>query len=200
MSSFKVDQIHESVMNLTGKNMFFCKDTNMLFWCDVLGGVVLRMDLNNHNKMTMFRIVGEKTISFCVPIVGKKDQFIVGAGRRILHVTWDGIHTIGNITKVLGEVPVNGVRIHGVRVDKMGRLFFGTMINEELGDIFDFNKRIGGIYRFTMTDGVVLLKDNIGMGNGMAFNNSFNKFYFVDSFDMNVFEFDYDVKTGNFSK
>lgn len=200
MSSYKVDQIHESVMNLAGKNMFFCKDTNVLFWCDILGGVVLRMDLNNHNKMTMFRIVGEKTISFCVPIVGKKDQFIVGAGRRILHVTWDGIHTIGNITKVLGEVPVNGVRINGMRVDKMGRLFFGTMINEELGDMFDFNKRIGGIYRFTMTDGVVLLKDNIGMGNGMVFNNSFNKFYFVDSFDMNVFEFDYDVKTGNFSK
>lgn len=200
MASFKVDQIHESVMNLVGKNIFFCKDTNMLFWCDVLGGVVLRMDLNNHHKISMFRIVGEKIISFCVPIVGKKDQFIVGAGKRILHVNWDGIHTIGNIVKVLGEVPVNGVRLNSMRVDKMGRLFFGTMINEELGDIMDFHKRIGGIYRFTMTDGLVLLKDNIGMGNGLVFNNNFSKFYFVDSFDMNVFEFDYDVKTGNFSK
>lgn len=200
MSNFKVDQVLESVMNLVGKNLFFCKDTNVLMWCDVLGGVVLRMDLNNHNKISMFKIVGEKIISFCVPIVGKKDQFIVGAGRRILHVTWDGIHTIGNIVKVLGEVPVNGVRINQMRVDKMGRLFFGTMISEELGDIFDFNKRIGGIYRFTMGEGIVLLKDNIGLGNGFVFNNNFSKMFFVDSYDMNVYDFDYDVKTGNISE
>lgn len=200
MSNFKVDQVLESVMNLVGKNLFFCKDTNMLMWCDVLGGIVLRMDLSNHNKITMFKILGEKIISFCVPIVGKKDQFIVGAGRRILHVTWDGIHTMGSIVKVLDEVPVNGVRINQMRVDKMGRLFFGTMINEEFGEIFDINKRIGGIYRFTMADGLVLLKDNIGLGNGFVFNNNFSKMFFVDSYDMNVYEFDYDVKTGNISE
>lgn len=200
MSNFKVEQIHDSVMNLVGKNMFFCKDTNVLFWCDVLGGVVFKMDLNNNNKMSMFKILGENVICFCVPIVGKKDQFIVGAGRRILLVNWDGIHTMGQIVKVLGEVPVNGVRINQMRVDKQGRLFFGTMINEEQGDVFDMHKRIGGFYRFTMHDGVVVLKDNIGMGNGFVWNNNYTKMYFIDSFDLSILEFDYDIKTGNISK
>lgn len=187
-------------MNLLGKNLFHCKDTNVLFWCDVLGGQVLRMDLNNNNTIRMFKILGEKTISFCVPIHGKKDQFIVGAGRRLLLVNWDGTTTIGQITKVLGEIPINGVRINQFNVDKQGRLYFGTMICEEQGDVMDLHKRIGGLYRFTMTEGLVQLKDNIGMGNGITWNHTCNKMFFVDSYDLNVCEFDFDHKTGNISK
>lgn len=200
MSNYKVEQIHESVMNLAGKNIFHCKDTNVLFWCDILGGQIFKMDLNNQNKIFMFKILGEKVVSFCVPIVGKKDQFIVGAGKRLLLVTWDGVHTMGQIVKVLGEVPVNGVRINQCKVDKQGRLFFGTMISEEQGDILDLHKRIGGLYRYTVHDGLVQVKDNIGLGNGIVWNNVFNKMYFVDSFDMNIYEFDYDLKTGNISE
>lgn len=200
MSSFKVERIHESVMNFVGKNIFHCKDTNVLFWCDILGGQVFKMDLNNHNKIYMFRILGEKTISFCVPIMGKKDQFIVGAGNRLLLVTWDGVHTMGQIVKILSEIPVTGVRFNGFSVDNQGRLFFDTMINEEQGTIFDMNKRIGGLYRYTTHDGLVQLKDKVGMGNGIVFNVNYTKMYFVDSYDLNIHEFDYDFKTGNISK
>lgn len=200
MQNVKVEQMHESVMNLLGKNLFHCKDTNSMFWCDVLGGQVFMMDLNNHNKLHMFRLMGENTISFCIPIHGKKHQYIVGAGKRLLLVTWDGMSVMGQITKVLCEVPVNGVRMNQCKVDKMGRLYFGTMLSEEQGDCMNLQKRIGCLYRFTMTDGLVMLKDNVGMGNGMAWNNQWNKMYFVDSFDMNICEFDYDMKTGNISK
>lgn len=200
MSNFKVEHIHESVMNFVGKNIFHCKDTNVLFWTDILGGQIFKMDLNNHNKMFMFRIIGEKIVSFCIPIHGKKDQFIVGAGNRVLLVTWDGLHTMGQIVKVLCEIPVNGVRINGYAVDNQGRLFFDTMINEEFGTVFDANKRIGGLYRYTMHDGLVQLKEKVGLGNGIVFNVNYTKMYFVDSYDLNIQEFDYDFKTGNISK
>lgn len=183
-------------MNFVGKNLFFCKDTNVMYWCDMLGGQVFKMDMNNNNKMSMFKILGENVICFCVPIQGKKDQFIVGAGKRLLLVNWDGIHTMGTIVKVLGEVQVNGVRINQCKVDKMGRLFFGTMLSKEK-DIIDMHQKIGGLYRFTMQDGLVQMKDNIGLGNGIVWNNNFNKMYFVDSYDLNVYEFDYDLKSGN---
>lgn len=200
MSNFKVEQIHDSVMNLLGKNLFHCKDTNVLYWCDVLGGQILRLDLNNNNTIRMFRILGEKTISFCVPIHGMKDQFIVGAGHRLLFVNWDGLTTIGQIVKVVGEIPINGVRINQFNVDKQGRLYFGTMICEEQGDVMDLRKRIGGLYRFTITDGLVQLKENIGMGNGICWNKTYTKMFFCDSFDLSVYEFDFDLKTGNISK
>jgi sugar lactone lactonase YvrE len=107
---------------------------------------------------------------------------------------------MGQIVKVLAEVNVNGVRINQYRVDKQGRLFFGTMICEENGDVLDLQKRIGGLYRFTMQDGLVTLKDKLGMANGMVFNKDCNKMYFTDSFDLNIYEFDYDLKTGNIRK
>jgi len=199
MSNYKVEQVHESVMCLLGKNIFHSMDNNTLMWCDVLGGSVMSMDLNNHNKMFMFRIIGENTISFCVPIEGKKNQYIVGAGNRLLLVTWDGVHTMGQITKVLCEIPVSGVRINQCKVDKMGHLYFGTMLNEEHGDIFDMQKRIGAIYRFSMNDGLMMMKDEMGLANGMAWNSTWTKMYFVDSYDMACYEFDFDMKTGNIS-
>jgi gluconolactonase len=196
MSNFTIEHVRESTMNLVGKNLFFDKDINVLFWTDVLAGQIFKLDLNNQ-MINACRILGEKTISFVVPIKGKRDQFIIGAGKRLLQITWDGQQTMGQIQKVLGEIQTNGARINEVSVDKQGRLFFGTMINEEQGDVMDHNKRLGGLYRFTMNEGIVLLKDNIGMGNGMVWNNQFNKMFFVDSFDNNVYEFDYDLKTGN---
>lgn len=200
MSNFKVELVHESMMNFVGKNMFYCMDINAMYWCDILGGQVFKMDMMNHNQMTMFKLLGEKIISFCVPIHGKKDQFIVGAGRRLLLVTWDGVHTMGQIVKVLVEIPVTGVRIHQFKVDKQGRLWFGTMINEEQGDVMDLNKRMGSLYRYTMQDGLVMMKDKIGMSNGITFNNTYTKMYFVDSYDTMIYEFDYDLKSGTMSK
>lgn len=195
MSNLKVETMHEAVMNLVGKNLFHCMDTNMMYWCDVLSGQVFKMDLNNQNTLHMFKLMGEKTISFCVPIQGKKDHFIVGAGRRLLQVTWDGIHTMGQIVKVLCEIPVNGVRINQCMVDKQGRLLFGTMLSEESGDVFDLKKRICCLYRYTMQDGLMVLKDKLGMSNGMTFNTAYTKMYFTDSYDLMIHEFDYDLKT-----
>jgi sugar lactone lactonase YvrE len=197
MSNLKVETMHETVMNFLGKNLFHSMDTNMMYWTDILSGQVFSMDLNNQNRLHMFKLMGEKTISFCVPIHGKKDQFIVGAGRRLLHVTWDGIHTMGQIVKVLCEIPVNGVRINQFIVDKQGRLLFGTMLSEEHGDVFDMKKHICCLYRYTMQDGLVMLKDKLGMANGMAFNNAYTKLWFTDSYDLMIHELDYDMKTGN---
>jgi gluconolactonase len=200
MSNYKVEQFRESVMALYGKNLFWCKEYNYLWWTDVVTGTVFRMDFNNNYTMSMFKILGENTISFCLPVYGKKDQFIVGAGRRLLLVNWDGYTTMGTITKVLTEIPIAGVRINGFNVDKQGRLYFGTMMSEEQTDFYDFTKRVGGLYRYTITDGLVQLKDNVGIGSGITWNNTFTKMYFTDSYDLFIYEYDFDFKTGSISE
>jgi len=187
-------------MSIVGANIFYSMDNNTLMWCDIFGGQVFSMDLSNHNKMHMFKILGEKEISFCVPIEGKKNQYIVGAGKRLLLVTWDGVHTMGKITKVLCEIPISGVRLTQFKVDKMGRLFFGTMIDhEDEKECMNMEKRIGAIYRFSVKDGLEVLKESIGFSHGMAWNSTWTKMYFVDSYDLFIYEFDYDLKTGNIS-
>lgn len=71
------------------------------------------------------------------------------------------------------------------------------MISEETGTVFDFTKRVGSLYRFTMEEGLVELKTKVGLANGLAFNDKTSTFYFVDSYDLNVKQYHYDVKTGS---
>jgi gluconolactonase len=47
-----------------------------------------------------------------------------------------------------------------------------------------------------MEEGLTELKTKVGLSNGMAFNDKTNTFYYVDSYDLNVKQFMYDVKTG----
>jgi len=50
-----------------------------------------------------------------------------------------------------------------------------------------------------MTDGLTELKTKVGLSNGLTWNERTNKFYYVDSYDLNVKQFDFDVKTGTFT-
>lgn len=41
------------------------------------------------------------------------------------------------------------------------------------------------------------MKSEIGVSNGLTWNEKTNKFYYIDSCDLDVKEFDYDPKSGN---
>lgn len=63
----------------------------------------------------------------------------------------------------------------------------------------NFTQRVGSLYRFTIEEGLVELKGKVGLSNGLAFNDKTNTFYHVDSYDLNVKQYLFDVKTGNIS-
>jgi sugar lactone lactonase YvrE len=56
---------------------------------------------------------------------------------------------------------------------------------------------LGTFYRFTKDEQFVPLKSSVGISNGLAWNEKTNKFYYIDSVDLDVKEFDYDPVTGN---
>lgn len=196
MANFKVEQITGTTMNFVGEAPFYDGQTNNLFWTDIIGGQIFRMDLDTSRVYTA-RILGETVISFIVPVDGITNQFVIGAGKRVLLINWDGIHTMAQILRILTELPIEGVRFNDAKTDSRGRLYLGTMISEEVGNVFDFTKRVGSLYRFTIQEGLVELKTKVGVSNGLAFNDRTNAFYYVDSYDLNVKQFMYDVKTGN---
>lgn len=194
--NFKVEAMTGTTMTLVGESPMYDGETDNLYWTDIMGGQIFRMDLGT-KKMWTARILGETYISFIMPVDGTTDQFIIGAGKRLLLITWDGVHTLAQITRILTELPFDGIRFNDAKTDSHGRLYLGTMLSEETGNIFDFKKRVGSLYRYTMEEGLVELKSKVGLSNGMAFNEKTNTFYFVDSYDLNVKQFMYDVKTGN---
>lgn len=182
-------------MNICGKNLFYCHDTNSLYWADVLGGQICKLDLCT-NHINVCRIADEKFVSFIVPIEGLSDEFIVGANRKLLIVNWDGHSTMAHTIRTLCEVPTERVRINQCKVDKKGRLFFGTMISEEYGSFINLQKRAGCLYRYTMDEGLVELRSKIGLSNGIAWNKDDTKMFYVDSYELKLYEFDYNAMDG----
>jgi hypothetical protein len=69
---------------------------------------------------------------------------------------------------------------------------------ELVHDIFE--KRLGTFYRYTSKEQFVPLKRNVGISNGLTWNEKTNKFYFIDSVDLDVKEYDYDPVGGNLCK
>lgn len=193
--TFQVETMTNTTMSFMGEAPYFDGTTQNLYWTDIMGGQMFRLDTTTHRTYTA-RIIGETYISFIVPVDGTTNQYIIGAGKRLLLVTWDGITTMAHIVRILAELPMDGLRFNDAKTDSRGRLFVGTMICEETGNVFDFTKRTGSLYRFTMTEGLTEIKTKVGLCNGIAFNDKTNTMYFVDSYDLNIKQFGYDVKTG----
>lgn len=69
---------------------------------------------------------------------------------------------------------------------------------EAAGDLFD--EAAGTFYKYVKGEGVHELIHNIYVSNGMAWNLSENKFYYIDSCKFDIKEYDYDPSNGNICK
>lgn len=69
---------------------------------------------------------------------------------------------------------------------------------EAAGDLFD--EAAGTFYKYVKGEGVHELIHNIYVSNGMAWNLTENKFYYIDSCKFDIKEYDYDPSNGNICK
>lgn len=148
----------------------------------------------------IFPTENENQVGFVIPFKDNNNQYLVGAGHKLLLVMWDGTNSNGRVDRVLGQLNNNNERFNDGICDNKGRLFCGTRRNEDVGDTFDNNKRDGCLYKFTMKDGLQKLKDQCGFVGGLGFDQLQKKLFMVDSNDMKVKEFDFDDTTGKISE
>lgn len=145
----------------------------------------------------LFRKENETLASFIIPIENTVNKFIVGIERRVVIVSWNGVDCTCKVDKVLFEVEKNdekwnGNRFNDAKCDPQGRLFAGTM--RYVGDMFVH--RYGNLYKYIPGEKPEIIKDDIGISNGLTWDEKANKFYYIDSTDFNVKSYDYDVSTG----
>lgn len=197
-NSYQIEIVPNSQINL-GEGPHWDIETQSLYYVDIYGGSVFRYDYKE-KKIYKCQIVGENMVSFITPVHSNntKDEFVIGVGRRIALIKWDGKATETKIHKILFTVeddkPDN--RFNDAKCDPKGRLFAGTMRLEILeGDIFSFHE--GNLYRYSNEKGLVKVKNNVGISNGLDWNTNLKKMYFIDSVDMNVVELDYNEVTGD---
>lgn len=220
MPSYKVEQVTAAPLNVLGEGPHWDIERQSLYYNDIYGGTIHRYDYKEDkaysatigNFLSHFYVTtknispyqiqtdGEPVIGFVIPVQGNPEHFILGTGTRVIRISWDGKSP--NATKVdtVGEVEHDRVntRFNDAKADPQGRLFAGTMRLEECGDIFA--ARWGTFYRYTKANGFEGLRTHIGVSNGLAWNEKTNKFYYIDSCDLDVKEFDYDPVTGNICK
>ncbi|XP_011177931.2 regucalcin [Zeugodacus cucurbitae] len=181
---------------LIGEGPHWDIETQNLYFVDIDVDRVLRYDYKE-NKTYSAKIEGEEFASFIIPVEGENGKFVVGCGRRVVVIAWDGVSPKAQVVRVVREVQPGDEfalnRLNDGKADPRGRLFAGTMYNDQK-DLF--SKRKGELYSFEKGKPAALIKGDIGISNGLAWNEKAKKFYFIDSVDYNVKEYDYNVETG----
>ncbi|XP_011200668.2 regucalcin isoform X1 [Bactrocera dorsalis] len=192
--SYKIEPLPNSYAHL-GEGPHWDIETQSLYYVDIEAGKILRHDYQE-DKVYHSKVEDVELASFIVPVEGQSDKFVVGAGRRVLVVTWDGVSPTSKVDRVLFEVQqdeqyiVN--RFNDGKADPRGRLFAGTM--RYVGD--EFKDRWGELYKYEKGGKVSVVKTDVGISNGLAWNEKTNKFYYIDTTDYEVKEYDYDFDAG----
>jgi D-xylonolactonase len=97
----------------------------------------------------------------------------------------------GKITTLIPELASEReTRFNDVIADPAGRVFCGTMSTAD---------RLGRLYRLELDGSLTLILDGVDVPNGMAFTPDRKQFYFTDSPKREIYQFDYDLKSGNLS-
>ncbi|XP_050328311.1 regucalcin-like [Bactrocera neohumeralis] len=191
--SYKIEPLPDSYAHL-GEGPHWDIETQSLYYVSLDSGLILRYDYQE-DKVYRSKVENLQFTSFILPIEGQKDKFVVGSSRRVLVVTWDGVTPTSKVDRVLFEVQqedryiVN--RFNDGKADPRGRLFAGTM--RYIGDAY--KDRWGELYKYE-NGTVTVVKTDVGISNGLAWNEKTNKFYFIDTADYEVKEYDYDLEAG----
>lgn len=201
---YKVEQLPTPKVVL-GESPHWDAHSQNLYFVNIAGGDVFRYDAME-NKTYGARIGGQEHVSFIIPVAETTDQFAVGLRRQVGVIQWDGRSPKAQLLRIAFEVEQSDEFKDNVfndgKADPIGRLYAGTLQTAEV-TVFDdiFKKRTpGGFYKYAANEKVVKLRNNMKISNGLAWNVKKNKFYLIDSWDLDIKEFDYDPATGNLCK
>ncbi|MDX1640432.1 MAG: SMP-30/gluconolactonase/LRE family protein [Balneolaceae bacterium] len=155
---------------------------NLLYWVDILSGNLFRYN-PNLQKTTVFDI-GEHIGSFAL-CENNRAILALKSGFAFYNFQSNRIERIIN-----PESHLSNSRFNDGKCDPFGRFWAGTLT-------YDVKKGAGSLYTLTSAEGAVETKlSNLTIPNGMAWHTGRKKFYFIDSPDRVIYQFDCDVNEG----
>ena len=171
--------------SLLGEGPWWDNDKELLFWIDSLGCKIYKYNPAaniNHTIMTN-QYIG------CV-IPRKGGGLISCMQNGIYHVDYEN----SNIDLVCGiENDIQDNRLNDGKCDSLGRLWFGSMsmiTKKKDGK----SETRGSFYNFSEKSGVIKVFGNVGVSNGIAWNEDETKMYYIDSMTRSVACFDFDIE------
>lgn len=166
----------------TGEGALWHPDEEVVYWLDIPNGRLFRYDpdTGDHGKVhdDDRRIGG----------------FTIQADGDLLLFMDDGEVQLWNEADGLGDVLLPGIpeeegsRFNDVIAGPEGRVYAGTMAE---------GGSRGRLYRFDTDGSFDVLVEGVATANGMGFSPDNNRFYFAETNEATVWEFDFDRETGD---
>lgn len=153
-----------------------------LYWIDIAKSQINRLNIvSGENKTWQFS-------NFIGAVVPRAKGGIVAAmGNEVMAVNTNN-GQIEKIANILPEASPN-LRSNDGKCDKKGRFWIG-MVDVAL------KHPIGGLFRMDSEGNVMQMEEGITISNGMGWSPDSTLFYYIDSAQRCVFQYDFDLVSG----
>lgn len=173
------------VNNTLGEGVVWHTETQSVWWTDI-----------EQNKLYAYQVKLKKLVVYITPYrlcafgFTLKDKTIIAAfdcGIALYNYETQA-------TTWLFKLPEKSpLRFNDGRIDAKGRFWVGTMNESQPQD------KNSSLYCVDKNLSVEKITSNVGIANGIAWNNEASTFYLADSFLQSIFKYDFDYGTGAIS-
>ncbi|RDZ39510.1 gluconolaconase [Haloferax sp. Atlit-4N] len=164
----------------TGEGPLWHTDESSLYWVDIPNGVLYRYNPETkvHESVYQTGVIGGVTIQADGSLLLFCDA---GTVKRWDNGTVEAIATLNEAAET---------RFNDVIADPEGRIFCGTMPTDD---------ELGSLYRLDSDGSFTRIIDAVDIPNGMGFSPDLETFYFTESGEHLIYDFDYNRDTGAIS-
>lgn len=168
------------VMNALGEGPLWHPAEKKLYWTDILTGTLYRTntDLTSYEKTFLDIQVGAFAFR-------KSGGMILASDHGFMEWTFED-HQIAYLWNPL--IGRNAPRFNDGKVDPAGRFWAGSL---------DPQHQKAKLYRLDPDGGHHTILNDIGISNGLDWRPDHKWMYYTDSYQYTIYEFDYDLKSGN---
>jgi len=172
--------ISEAISDV-GEGPLFNRDTNLVTWVDITGKKWHTCDFNSG-----------KTTSRDVPKM--MGAIVERSSGGYFAAVEEGFAEVLDTTgyKVVADFLPEPERMNDAKADAAGRWWAGS-------NAIDFTAGKGKLYRVSADRSYVTVFDGLTLPNGLGWSPDNTKFYFVDTFALKLWVFDFDLDSGEIS-
>jgi sugar lactone lactonase YvrE len=168
-----------------GEGPMWHPEEKQLYWIDIAKSQINRLNIDSRENQTW------QFSSFIGAVIPRaKGGVVATVGNEVIALNTDN----GQIEKISNILPKASANLRGNdgKCDKKGRLWFG-MVDVNL------KQSLGGLFRMDSEGNVDQMEENIIISNGMGWNPDSTIFYYIDSAQRCVFQYDFDMALGAIS-
>ncbi|CAM1501034.1 Fc.00g101960.m01.CDS01 [Cosmosporella sp. VM-42] len=199
MQTFTVKEPYLNLNCGLAESPFWEREENVLRFVDIVKKKVYRVKLNQEPAILEVQNY-ERPICVTADLVSSDDHFIFGGkdGVGIGHKTSGETEIIQRFwnSEEMQDEKAHRMRANDGIVDSKGRFWVNTLCDPEV----TAPAPEGVLFRFDPDGELHRMISGVTIPNGMSWSKDDTKFYFTDTSDSSIYEYDYDAETGDISK